>query len=126
MDVERKPLFWVASSKGDLKAFPPDVQDVMGYALDVAQQGKKHPDAKPLAGFGGAGVLEIVDDFDGDTYRAMYTVKFTGVAYVLHAFQKKSKRGSATPKPDVDLVKSRLKRAREHFGEWTKQRATQR
>lgn len=94
----------------------------MGYALDVAQQGGKHADAKPVGGFGGAGVVEIVDDYDGNTYRAVYTVKFEGVVYVLHVFQKKSKRGIQTPKPEVDLIKSRLKRAQEHYAEWTKQR----
>lgn len=123
MKTERKPLFWVASAKGDLKRFPAGVQDVMGYALDIAQQGKKHPDAKPLAGFGGAGVLEMIDDFDGDTYRAVYTVKFSGVIYVLHAFQKKSKGGIATPKHHLDLIRNRLKRVHEHYVEWTRQRS---
>lgn len=123
MRIERKPLFWVGSAKRDLKRFPPQVQDVMGYALDVAQQGRKHPDARPLAGFGGAGVLEMIDDFDGDTYRAVYTVKFSGVVYVLHAFQKKSKRGIETPKHHLDLIRQRLKQAHEHFVEWTKQRS---
>ena len=104
----------------DLKVFPDEVQDVMGYALDFAQQGQKHPDAKPLKGFGGTGVLEIVDDYDGDTYRAVYTVKFAHAVYVLHCFQKKSKRGIATPKQDMDLIESRLKRAREHYAEWSK------
>jgi phage-related protein len=74
-----------------------------------------HPAAKALKGFGGRGVLEVVDDFDGDTYRAVYTVKFAGVVYVLHAFQKKSKRGIATPQRDIDLIKARLKRAEEHY-----------
>jgi phage-related protein len=120
MVVARKPLFWMGSSKVDLKTFPDEVQDVMGYALDFAQQGKKHPDAKPLKGFGGAGVLEIVGDYDGDTYRAVYTVKFAHTVYVLHCFQKKSKRGIATPKQDMDLIESRLKRAREHYAEWSK------
>src|ERR1051325_10623567 len=114
MFIVRKPLFWMGSAKADLKTFPDEVQDVMGYALDLAQQGKKYPDAKPLKGFGGAGVLEIVDDFDGDTYRAVYTVRFAGIVYVLHAFQKKSKKGVATPKHEIDLIKTRLKRAEEH------------
>jgi len=87
----------------------------MGYALHFAQHGDKHPAAKPLKGFGGAGVLEIIEDHDGDTYRAMYTVRFAGAVYVLHAFRKKAKKGIATPKRDMDLVKARLKRAREHF-----------
>ena len=90
----------------------------MGYALDFAQQGKKHPDAKPLRGFGGAGVLEIVDDYDGNTYRAVYTVKFAEAVYVLHCFQKKSKHGIATPKQDVELTERRFKRAQEHYTEW--------
>src|SRR5215813_7451199 len=120
MAAARKPLFWMGSSKVDLKVFPDEVQDVMGYALDFAQQGQKHPDAKPLKGFGGTGVLEIVDDYDGDTYRAVYTVKFAHAVYVLHCFQKKSKRGIATPKQDMDLIESRLKRAREHYAEWSK------
>ena len=81
----------------------------VGQALFDAQTGGKHPDAKPLKGFGGAGVLEIVDDYDGDTYRAVYTVRFAGVIYVLHAFQKKSKSGIATPKKELDLIKNRMK-----------------
>jgi len=120
MTQERKPLFWLGSSKEDLKAFPDEVQDVMGHALDIAQQGKKHPDAKLLSGFGGAGVLEIVDDYRSDTYRTVYTVRFPGAVYVLHAFQKKSKKGIATPKQDIELTESRLKRAREHYAEWSK------
>jgi phage-related protein len=101
-------LRWVARSKEDLKRFPADVQDVVGYALYLAQEGGKHPDAKPLRGFGGAGVLEVVEDFDGDTYRAVYTVRFSDAVYVLHCFQKKSKRRGATPKKDMDLIRARL------------------
>ena len=86
-----KPIEWIASSLDDLRDFPEDVQQSMGYALYQAQCGGKHPDAKPLKGFKGAGVLEVIEDFDGDTYRAVYTVKFDGAVYVLHAFQKKSK-----------------------------------
>jgi phage-related protein len=112
-----KPLFWVGSSKSDLREFPEDVQDAMGYALHQAQIGEKHRDAKPLRGFAGAGVLEVVEDYDRDTYRAVYTVKFAGAVYVVHAFQKKSKRGSETPKPDIDLIKQRLKRAEEQHAE---------
>ena len=114
-EKQEKPLRWIASALNDLKKFPEDVQDVMGYALDLAQHGQKHPDAKPLHGFSGAGVLEIVDDFDGDTYRAIYTVKFEGVIYLLHSFQKKSKHGIATPKQDIELVKKRLKIAQENY-----------
>jgi phage-related protein len=112
---QEKPLRWIASALDDLKDFPEDVQDVMGYALDLAQHDQKHPDAKPLKGFSGAGVLEIVDDFDGDTYRAIYTVKFEGFVYLLHCFQKKSKHGIATAKQDIDLVKKRLKFAQEDY-----------
>lgn len=88
---------------------PEDVQDVFGYALHLVQTGQKHPDAKPLKGFGGAGVLEVVDDFQGDAYRAVYTVRFADAVYVVHCFQKKSTQGIATPKPDMELIKSRLK-----------------
>ena len=112
-----KPLFWVGSSKNDLREFPEDVQDAMGYALHQAQIGEKHKDAKPLRGFGGAGVLEVVEDYDGDTYRAVYTVKFAGAVYVVHAFQKKSRRGSETPKSDLDLIKQRLKKVEEQHAE---------
>jgi len=87
----------------------------MGYALYQAQVGRKAPSAKPLAGFGGAGVLEIVEDHQTDTYRAVYTVKFSELVYVLHAFQKKSKKGIATPKPDIDLIKGRLRTAEEDY-----------
>lgn len=94
----------------------------MGYALYLAQCGEKHPDAKPLKGFKGAVILEVVEDFDTDTYRAVYTVKFEGVVYVLHAFQKKSKRGIATPKQDIELIEAWLKRAKEHYEQYYKQR----
>jgi len=89
----------------------------MGHALDVAQCGEKHPHAKPMKGFGGAGVLEIVED-DGDAYRAVYTVKLAGRVYVLHAFQKKSKSGIATPKGAVETIKARLKLAQEEHIKW--------
>jgi phage-related protein len=116
-----KPVEWISSSREDLREFPEDVQQMVGFALYRAQLGKKHPDAKPLKGFKGSGVLEIVEDFDGDTYRAVYTVKFEGIIYVLHAFQKKSKHGIATPKQDIDLIEARLKRAREHYDTYLKQ-----
>jgi phage-related protein len=117
-----KPVFWVASSKKDLKGFPLDVRRTMGFALFLAQTGEKHADAKPLKGFGGAGVLEVVEDHEGSTFRVVYTVKFAGAVYVLHAFQKKSKKGMKTPKAELDLIRKRLKTAEEHYGEW---RATQ-
>jgi phage-related protein len=110
-----KTIVWVGSSRTDLKAFPAEVKDVMGYALYQAQLGQKAPSAKPLHGFGGASILEIVEDYQTNTYRAVYTVKFAEVIYVLHAFQKKSKKGGATPKSAIDLIKSRLRTAEEHF-----------
>ena len=106
-----KPLRWVASSKKDLLEFPDAVRREIGYALDFAQAGDKHPSAKPLKGFHGAGVLEAVEDHKGNTYRAVYTVRFSDVVYVLHAFQKKSKKGIATPQPEIELIKDRLKLA---------------
>lgn len=116
-----KPVEWIGSSRDDLRDFPEEVQQIMGFALYRAQLGKKHPDPKPLKGFKGAGVLEIVENLDGDTYRAVYTVKFEGIVYVLHAFQKKSKQGIATPKQDIDLIESRLKRAKEHYKKYLEQ-----
>lgn len=110
-----KRLFWVASSKKDLKAFPDDVQGLIGYALHLAQTGNKHPDAKPLRGFGGAGVLEVVEDHEGNAFRAVYTVTFGQAVYALHVFQKKSSSGIATRKEDMELIKQRLKLAREHY-----------
>jgi len=114
----RKPLKWVGSSKRDLDAMPADVQDVFGHAIDLAQSGGKHQDAKALSGFGSASVLEMVDDFRGDTYRAVYTVKFAGWVYVLHCFQKKSKTGIRTPKEDLKLIGTRLKVAQMDFEAW--------
>lgn len=113
-----KPLFWIASSKDDLRAFPEEVKDAMGFALYQAQKGGKHVSAKPLKGFGGAGVLEIVENHEGNTFRAVYTVKFAGFVYVLDAFQKKSKKGAKTPKGDIDRIKKRLKMAEEHNTNW--------
>src|SRR5437764_12066422 len=116
-----KPLIWIGRTKKDLKTFPEDVQDVFGYALHLAQMGSKHPAAKPLKGFGGGGVLEIVEDDDGSTYRAVYTVRFTGVVYVLHAFQKKSKSGIKTPAEEIDKVRRRLRDAEYDYAEWSRQ-----
>jgi phage-related protein len=118
-DVEPKPVRWVGSSREDLRDFPEEVRRRVGGALWDAQLGLKASYAKPLRGFGGAGVLEIVDDFDGDTYRAVYTVRFAGVVYVLHAFQKKSRRSIATPKTELDLIKQRLMRAQAEYGQWS-------
>lgn len=117
---EPKPVHWIGSSRDDLKAFPKDVQRSIGVALWAAQLGSKAPYAKPLKGFAGAGVLEVVDDFDGNAYRAVYTVRFAGVVFVLHAFQKKSKRGIATPKNEIDRIEQRLKRAKEEYELWLK------
>jgi phage-related protein len=108
-----KPLRWIGPSKEELMEFPDPVVKEMGHALHVAQTGSKADNAKPLHGFGGAGVLEIVEDYDGDTFRAVYTVKLAGTVYVLHCFQKKSKRGSETPKQTISLIKQRLKTATE-------------
>jgi phage-related protein len=110
-----KDLLWIGSSRRDLKTFPDEVKDEIGYALYLAQKGQKAAKAKVLNGFGGAGVLEIVDDYQSDTYRAVYTVKFSDLVYVLHVFQKKSKKGNATPKADIELVRNRLKVAVEDY-----------
>jgi phage-related protein len=106
-DVVRE-LRWVGRSLEDLRDFPKEVKESFGYALHLAQVGKKHPDAKPLKGFGGAGVLECVEEFDGNAFRAVYTVKLAGWVFVLHAFQKKSHKGIRTTKHDVALIRERL------------------
>ncbi len=108
-----KDIVWVASSLDDLKRFPEPVQKVMGFALFQAQCGGKHLQARPLKGFGGAGVLEIIEDFDGNAFRTVYTVRFADAVYVLHAFQKRSKKGIKTPKREMDVVRSRLRMAQE-------------
>lgn len=107
--TEVKPLYWIGSSKQDLKSLPDEVQDLFGYALYLAQAGRKHVDAKPLQGFGSAGVLEVVEDWHGDTYRAVYTVRFRATVFVLHVFKKKSKVGVKTPKHDLDVIRERFK-----------------
>lgn len=106
-----KPLFWIGSSREDLLAFPETVKDEIGAALSVAQFGRKHPRAKPWRGEG-PGVFEIVEDRRGDTYRAVYAVRFGNAVYVLHAFQKKSPSGIRTAKKDIDLINRRLNEAR--------------
>ncbi len=118
--IEPKPVRWVGSSKDDLSEFPEEVRRRVGGALWEAQVGRKASYAKPLKGFGDASVLEIVDDFDGDTFRAVYTVRFAKAVYVLHAFQKKSKRGVATPKAELDTIDQRLNRAKEDYEQWSK------
>ena len=122
--VQMRRLEWIGGTKKDLLALPEEVVDVFGYALYLAQTGSKHGQAKPLRGFGSAGVLEVVEHRRGDTYRAIYTVQFAVRVFVLHVFQKKSKSGIATPKPDLDLIRNRLKvaakRAKELEDEQTK------
>jgi phage-related protein len=103
-----KPVIWVGTSLKDLREFPEAVQDHVGYALYVAQRGGKHQDAKVLSGFGGAGVLEIIRDHRGDTFRAVYTLRYAGILFILHAFKKKSKTGRETPRRDIELIKQRL------------------
>jgi phage-related protein len=115
-----KLLVWVGSSLKDLREFPEAVKDEVGFTLYEAQCGLKPQDAKPLKGFGGANVLEIVSDYQTDTYRAVYTVRFGERVYVLHAFQKKSKRGSATSQSDIELIKRRLRQAEELHEAWRK------
>ncbi|MGN7611280.1 type II toxin-antitoxin system RelE/ParE family toxin [Magnetococcales bacterium HHB-1] len=118
MSPDHKPLVWMGDSLKRLRTFPAPVMDTMGFALRYAQVGKKHPDAKPLKGFGGTGVLEVVEDHSGDTYRAVYTVRFAGVVYVLHSFHKKSKKGIATPKTDIDVIKRRYSEAGKRHQAW--------
>lgn len=120
MDEQKpyKPLFWIGSSWSDLKSLPDVVQDDFGYDLYRAQIGQMSPNVKPLKGFGGAGVLEIVTSYDGNAYRAIYTVRFAGAVYVLHVFQKKSKKGISTPKQEIELVQARLKRAEADYINW--------
>jgi phage-related protein len=109
MPTKDKPIIWIGGSKKDLMALPLDVRKFFGHALDFAQRGDQHDAAKVLKGFGGAGVLEVVEDDVGGTYRAVYTVKFGETVFVLHCFQKKSKSGIATPKADMDVIRARLK-----------------
>jgi phage-related protein len=106
-----KPVRWVGSSRRDVQAFPDPVKDHLGYALYIAQCGSKHRDTKTLSGFGGAGVVEIITDYRGDTFRAVYTLKYERAIYVLHAFQKKSKTGRETTQRDIGLIKQRLREA---------------
>lgn len=113
--MEIKKLAFVGSTRDDIRKFPEEARQDIGYALFEAQNGQKSESAKPLKGFGGAGVLEIVENFSGDTYRAVYTVKFADIVYVLHCFQKKSKHGIKTPQHDIDLIKRRLKAAEEDY-----------
>ena len=115
-----KQLIFITSAKKALQEFPLTVRRDIGFALYEVKQGKTPRNVKPLKGFGGAGVVEIIDDYDGDTYRAVYTVKFQKIIYILHCFQKKSKKGIATPKQEIDLIKQRLKQAEIGYQEWLK------
>ena len=117
-----RPVIWIGSSRGDLKSLPDEVQNDVGFALFRAQEGKKHESAKPMKGYKGAGVLEIVENYFENTFRAVYTVKFSDVIYVLHVFQKKSKHGIATPKNELEMIEKRLKIAEEHYRYWSKGR----
>jgi len=112
-----KPVRWVGSSRRDLGGFPAPVRRDIGQALYAAQWGEEYPNVKALQGFGGRSVLEIVAPYAGDTYRGVYTVRFEDAIYVLHAFQKKSKRGLATPKKEIDLIKKRLAAAEQDYRE---------
>ena len=112
---ELKPVFWMGSSLRDTQSFPEPVRREIGHALYAAQQGETDPSAKPLKGFGGAAVMELVAPFDGDTWRAVYTVRFRDVVYVLHAFQKKSKSGIATRKAEIALIRQRLAAAEQDY-----------
>lgn len=124
LPTAKRPVEFVASARDDLIALPDEVRSVFGFAIYQAELGEKHPDAKPLQGFGGAGVLEVVEDHRGDTYRAVYTVKFAGVVYVLHAFQKKSKKGAKTDQRDIKRIKARLKIAEQHYAEHYQRKKT--
>jgi len=106
-----RPIVWIGSSRNDLRGFPPQVRSDIGKALYAAQCGATDPAAKPLKGFGGVRVMEIVDRHDTNTYRAVYTAQFADALYVLHAFQKKSKTGRATPQREIELVRRRLAEA---------------
>jgi phage-related protein len=120
MPAMQKPLEWISSSYKDLMALPVDVRRFFGFALSLAQSADKHDAAKVLKGFGGAGVLEVVENDEGGTYRAVYTVKYAEAVFVLHCFQKKSKRSIATPREDMDIIHSRLKIAQAYIKELRK------
>jgi phage-related protein len=120
MSTIKRSLEWIGSSYKDLMALPADARRMFGFALSLAQLGDRHDAAKVLKGFGGAGVLEVVEDDAGGTYRAVYTVKFPEAVFVLHCFQKKSKRGIATPKEDMDIIIARLRVAEAYVKELRK------
>jgi phage-related protein len=109
-----RPLLWIGSSRKDYALFPPKGQETFGFELFLAQTGQFPPSAKPLKGLG-SGVLELVEDFDGGAYRAVYVIRFETAVYVLHSFMKKSKQGIKTPQSDIDLIKRRLRDAEAHY-----------
>ena len=111
MNGAERPVVWLGSCRRDLRSLPREVRREIGVALYAAQQGDTAPAAKPMTGFGGASVLEIVSDHRGDTWRAIYTIRFREAIYVLHVFQKKSKHGIATPKQEIEVIKRRLAEA---------------
>lgn len=117
-----KPLFWIGTSESNIRKLPAEVQDTFGFALHRAQEGAKHEKAKPIKGYKSAGILEVVESFSGNTYRAVYTVRFREAVYVLHVFQKKSKHGIATPKQELYLIEQRFKHAEEHYKDWIKRK----
>ncbi len=117
MSREERKLEYIASSRKDLAKLPFDVKQTFAQGLELARIGEKHLDASPLKGFKGASVLELIEDYRGDTFRAMYTVRFQKAVYVLHVFKKKSKSGIKTPKQDIDKIKKRLKMAEAHYKE---------
>ncbi len=121
-----KPLLWIGSSYRDLMELPPDIRQFFGFALGLAQAGEQHGYAKVLKGFGCAGVLELVENDIGGTYRAVYTVKFADAVFVLHCFQKKSKQGSETPKKEMDLIRKRLSVAENMVEEWRNEKDNRR
>jgi phage-related protein len=114
-----KAVRWVGSSLDDLRELPDEVKEEFGFAIYQAQCGGKHIHAKPLKGLGG-GILEVVENFDGDTFRAVYTVQFEEAVYVLHVFQKKSQKGIATPRHEIELIQRRFEIARRSHEEWTR------
>jgi phage-related protein len=121
-ELPERPLLWVASSKHDLLDMPNDVIDAFGYGLYQAQIGKQPDIGKILRGFGSANVIELVKDHNEGTFRTVYTVRFSEIVIVLHAFQKKSKKGKETPKQDMELIHSRLRLAEEMYKEWKTKR----
>jgi phage-related protein len=117
MTDDIRPVIWIGSSRRDLRSMPKKVRQDFGQALYAAQQGETDPAAKPLKGFGGSRVMEIVERYKGDAFRAVYTAQFGEAVYVLHVFQKKSKSGIATPKPEMDLIRRRYAEADRHHRE---------